>query len=221
MPVSAIRFELASRLDDLHATPLIDGENLLLLGPPTLDRTPLTRETAADRRRPAPRFIPQTASALLPPDSAALLPLSAPRRTVVGICSCGAAQDRALRAVVRREAGHVVWEPSDDPDTIPARWTFDLVDYLDALDDAAQRVLERESRAARVARAVRAARDSPAGLSAPASDGRWAGVLDARAEAADVLSVFLGPREWTTVRCREDESEDEILQRVREGRWDR
>lgn len=217
MSLSTLRFELAFRLDALHATPLIDSKNVLGLGPPALDRTPRTQETARARTW---RFILPAASDLLPPDSSALVPWAAPRSAVVGICSCGHVEDAALRLVVRREGDRVVWEPSNDADTVPARWTFDLVQYLDALDDVARRVLEQESRAARLARAVRDECESLPGLPVMTPGGRPTMVLRAWADAGDQLGVLQCLPSWSTVRCRPGESDEAVLQRVRDGGWD-
>jgi hypothetical protein len=92
---------------------------------------------------------------LLPPLSAVLLPTRAGQIALIGACSCGVAACGSLSMRVRRIGSEVVWEPVEDAEdeTLARQYRFTLVDYLNALDNAAEdRPAEGQGR--RVARLV-------------------------------------------------------------------
>ena len=93
--------------------------------------------------------------ALLPPVSSVLLPTRAGRSVDLGACSCGEVGCGSLSANIRRLGNVVIWEPAERvrDETILRIYRFDLLDYLDAIDAAAQ---DRpgEGRGPRVARMV-------------------------------------------------------------------
>ena len=77
---------------------------------------------------------------LLPPLSAVLLPTRAGRVVLIGVCSCGHTGCGSLAMLVRRVGAEVVWGAVADPrhESIARRYRFALVDYLEALDNAAE-----------------------------------------------------------------------------------
>lgn len=95
---------------------------------------------------------------LLPPLSYALLPTRRPRRVIVGACSCGETGCGSLSMSLRRAGNEVVWEALESArdETLRREYRFDLEQYLDAVDAAAD---DRpgEGRGRRIARRVRLA----------------------------------------------------------------
>ncbi len=93
---------------------------------------------------------------LLPPLSSVLLPTRSGRRVLIGCCSCGETGCGSLGFRLRRLRSQVLWEPDDGAqyESLSRSFRFDLTQYLDALDDAAE---DRpgEGRGGRVARHVR------------------------------------------------------------------
>lgn len=93
---------------------------------------------------------------LLPPLSTILLPTRAPRRVMIGCCSCGETGCGSLALQSRRLGSQVLWEPDERAqyETLSRSYVFDLTQYLDAVDQASE---DRpgEGRGRRVARRVR------------------------------------------------------------------
>lgn len=93
---------------------------------------------------------------LLPPLSSLLLPTRTGRRVLIGCCSCGETGCGSLALRLRRLGSVVLWEPDDHSqyESLSRTFSFDLTQYLDAVDDAAG---DRpgEGRGSRVAREVR------------------------------------------------------------------
>jgi hypothetical protein len=94
---------------------------------------------------------------LLPPLSTQLFPTREGRTAIVGMCSCGETGCGALAIRIRRVRSEVVWEATESPgyETLHRSYSFDLTDYLDAVDDAADDPPPGEGQGRRVARAVR------------------------------------------------------------------
>lgn len=107
-------------------------------------------------------FLPPRCSTILPPEATALLPTARPTQAMVGVCTCGEAGCNSLWVRVRRCADRVVWEPDDSSSrhTVDRRWSFELVPYLDEIDDAVVASDGVQPRAHAVAREVRRRRDS-------------------------------------------------------------
>ena len=114
-------------------------------------------------------FHPPDPAVLLPPDSSALLPSVVPREAMVGICGCGEPGDASLWMQVRREHSEVIWEP--DPyaprSSIQGTYRFDLVQYLEAVDQGHQSTTTWETRPRLLARQLRRQRDSLFGFPVP------------------------------------------------------
>lgn len=93
---------------------------------------------------------------LLPPLSSLLFPTRAGRQVLIGVCSCGETGCGSLALWVRRVASEVKWEPVEVPpdETILRNYRFDLTQYLEAVDRAADDP-PGEGRGRRVARMVR------------------------------------------------------------------
>lgn len=93
---------------------------------------------------------------LLPPLASWLLPTTTGHRVVIGSCGCGETGFGSLSAVIRRVGDCVVWEPASwvPYENLKRSYSFELVQYLDAVDGAAD---DRpgEGRGRRVARRVR------------------------------------------------------------------
>jgi hypothetical protein len=166
-----LRVTGTSHIADLHvSTSVIDGRPSTLI---TIDGADvlLTQRpdlNAAGRRNPPERkvFVPPDPAGLPPPDSATLLPTTAPRQAMIGICDCGESGCNSLWLQVRRDAGTVIWEPerSTPRATIDTTWRFDLRRYLYALDEGQRSMGGWEQRPHRVARELRRQRDSLFGL---------------------------------------------------------
>lgn len=93
---------------------------------------------------------------LLPPLSSLLLPTRSDRRVLIGCCSCGETGCGSLGLRLRRLGSEVLWEPDERSqyESLSRSLRFDLRQYLDAVDDAAE---DRpgEGRGSRVSRQVR------------------------------------------------------------------
>lgn len=92
---------------------------------------------------------------LLPPLSDLLLPTRGGRHVVIGSCTCGYTGCGSLSMIVRRAGSTVCWEPFDTGrrETLHRTYRFDLLQYLDAVDTAAE-VRPGEGRARRIVRQV-------------------------------------------------------------------
>ena len=114
-------------------------------------------------------FHPPDPVMLLPPDSSALLPSVVPREAIVGICSCGQPEDASLWMHVRRHHGQVIWEPDAyaPRSSIQGTYRFDLVQYLEAVDQGHQSTTTWETRPRLLARELRRQRDSLFGFPGP------------------------------------------------------
>ncbi|MGI8418878.1 MAG: hypothetical protein ACR2P2_22300 [Nakamurella sp.] len=154
---------------------------------------------------------------LLSPDSSALLPAALPRPAMVGVCSCGEADDASLWMQVRREGDQVVWEPdpTSERSTIDTSWRFDLLPYLDAVDEGQRSVARWEERPRVLARELRRRRDSLFGFDMGNSRGTVAKLTEARAWASsDLISIVIsGPSgtQWFRMPVRADLSDQDII----------
>lgn len=92
---------------------------------------------------------------LLPPLSDMLLPTRSGRHVVIGSCTCSYTGCGSLSMIVRRADSVVWWEPFDTGrrETLHRAYGFDLLQYLDAVDTAAE-VRPGEGRARRIVREV-------------------------------------------------------------------
>jgi hypothetical protein len=77
---------------------------------------------------------------LLPPLAHVLFPTRQPRRLVVGACSCGETGCGSLVVTLRRVGNEVIWEPweANGVETLSRDYRFELTQYLDAIDAAAE-----------------------------------------------------------------------------------
>lgn len=95
---------------------------------------------------------------VLPPDAVGLLPTTRPTQALVAICGCGGgAGCNSLWITVRRDGHRVVWEP--DPTsprrTIDRTWSFQLLPYLEQIDQAVADNARVEPRGHTIARELR------------------------------------------------------------------
>lgn len=167
------------------------------------------------------QFVPPDPAVVLPPDSTALLATAVPSHAMVGICGCGVPKDNSLWVQVRRDGWQVVWEP--DPNsphkTIDTTYRFDLKDYLDSIDAAANVVLAWPGRSRRIARELRRQRDNLFGFHLCNPDFYFR-LLDVRPGADNVLISVAGPEgeQQYSVAIPADLTDDEIIGRL--GRFD-
>ncbi len=107
-------------------------------------------------------FMSPRCTQVLPPDTAAMLPTTRPTQAMVAVCNCGEAGCNSLWVRVRRAGDRVVWEPDDASPrrTVDRSWSFELLPYLQAIDDAAAASHRLETRADALARELRRRRDS-------------------------------------------------------------
>lgn len=154
-------------------------------------------------------FYPPDPVGLLPPDSSSLLPSVVPRQAMVGICGCGEPEDASLWMQDRRDRDVVIWEP--DPNaprsSIEATYRFDLVQYLEAVDDGHRSTIVWETRPRLLARELRRQRDSLFGFSGPRllNVRSWPGVDDLMIEVAGSDGIA-----WYEVSVPDDQSDAEV-----------
>ncbi len=139
MTLSVIQFRYTVTADVATVRPYVDSEDLL---------AGYQNSAGLDPER------------ILPPLSDHLLPTRAGRTVIIGSCTCGETGCGCLVVHIRRVGTEVCWGPSDEAgysETLARSYRFGLVDYLDAVDRAAD---DRpgEGRGARVARLVRLSR---------------------------------------------------------------
>lgn len=159
-------------------------------------------------------FYPPDPVGLLPPDSSTLLPSFTPRQALIGICSCGEPGDASLWMHVRRENHLVVWEP--DPGTprssIEGTCRFELLQYLEAVDEGHRSTMDWEPRPCLLARALRRQRDSLFGFSGLR-------LLDIRSwPGVDQLVVEVASRkgiQFYEVPVPDEQTDDEIVAELR------
>lgn len=164
------------------------------------------------------QFIPPDPAGLLPPDSSALLASTVPSPAMVGICGCGVPGDNSLWVQVRRDGRQVVWEP--DPTsphrTLDTTYRFDLNDYLDSIDTAANAVLAWPGRPRRIARELRRQRDSLFSFRLYNPDFYYR-LLDVLPGADNILITLAAPegeRQYS-VAISADLTDDEIIGRLK------
>ena len=160
-------------------------------------------------------FYPPDPVLLLPPDSSALLPSVVPRPAMVGICGCGELEDASLWMQVRRDGGEVVWEP--DPyaprSSIEATYRFDLMQYLEAVDQGHQSTTVWETRPRLLARELRRQRDSLFGFPGLRllTVRSWLGVDYLMIEVAGSDGV-----PWYEIPVPDDRTDDQIIAELRD-----
>lgn len=199
-------------------TAVVDGQPAAMVWIDEVDILQLQRpahRTYGWQDRPAPDpFRPPDPIALLPPDCAGLLPMTAPRAAMVGICSCGEPGCSSLWIQVRRDADRVVWEP--DPNsprsTIDTTWSFELLQYLDAVDEGAQSVQRWEQRPHRLARQFRQRRDSLFEFSVGSTTEGILWLTDAAASGQpDQIQVTLARRTYHHISVTADLTDEDII----------
>lgn len=209
-PVSTLQIRTAVQVGDDRAGPrglaciFIDGVDVLEL------ERPVRRPDGSFYPYGPMVFYPPDPVSLLPPDSSTLLPSVVPRQAMIGICSCGEPEDASLWMHVLRENNLVVWEP--DPNaprsSIEGTYRFDLVQYLEAVDEGQQSTIEWETRPRLLARELRRQRDSLFGFSGVRllSIRSWPGVghLIIEVAAGDGIEFFEVP-------VPDDQTDDEIV----------
>lgn len=154
----------ASPVNELRIQTAADGTRALtFLEVNGVDLLDLQQATERPDGSPYPYglmvFVPADPVGLLPPDSSVLLPTALPRQAMIGICSCGAPECASLWMQVRRDEFEdvVVWEPdpSAPSSSIDTTYRFDLLDYLDAIDDGHRSTTSWETRPRLLARELR------------------------------------------------------------------
>lgn len=139
----------------------VDGADILQL------ERPLRRPDGSRYPSGPMVFYPPDPVSLLPPDSSILLPSVIPRQAMVGICSCGEPEDASLWMQIRREGHLVVWvpDPTAPASSIEGTYRFDLLQYLEAVDEGHRSTIAWETRPRLLARELRRQRDSLFGFS--------------------------------------------------------
>lgn len=171
--------------------------------------------------RPIP-LLPTLCPQALPPDVVSWMPTTRPTRAMVAVCNCGEAGCNSLWVRVRRVGDRVRWEPDDQAPraTVDRGWSFELLAYLDEIDEAVAASHLLETRAHSIARELRVRRDSLFGFGMSTREQVFT-LFDARAaldpqdlDAGLCLGIQVAGRDgltWHLIPLPVDRSDDDIL----------
>lgn len=161
-------------------------------------------------------FVPPDTVLVLPPNNTGLFPLVSGSAAMIGVCGCGEAGCASLWVDVHRAGNVVTWSPTQLQFrwTLAGEWTFDLLQYLEALESAVRQDADTESRARRLARHVRSELRRPEGF--VMRTGYDAFDVKGYAENADILLMVATPvgRRQLTVSADDAVDDAEVLRRL-------